>query len=141
MKDLLENKSLIVFDGECLLCNNYIILVCKNDFRNQFKFISSQNLKLLKNIIPSDIELNQETIVLVENNFVVKIKSTAVISILSKLKFPYNLAIVFRFIPKKILNYFYDFLAKRRYNFFGKIDHCSILRAKEIDNFKDKIIE
>ena len=44
----MENKIIILFDGECAMCNNYILFVAKNDSDDNFRFLSIQNKKIIE---------------------------------------------------------------------------------------------
>ena len=141
MKKLPKNKNIIVFDGECMLCNNYIKFITRNDSKDYFRFISMQNKDALKRInLRKDMITNNESIILI-NHDSVKTKSTAVIYILSQLQFPYNLFKVLSVLPTNLLDYFYNFIATRRYKIFGKVDHCSAIYSSEEQEIKHKIIE
>ena len=54
------------------------------------------------------------------------IKSDAVIRISKSLGFPYNLISIFKIVPRSIRDIFYDFIARNRYKFFGKVNKCLI---------------
>ena len=138
---MLHEKKIIAFDGVCSLCNNYILFVARNDKNDHFRFISLQNKKtktIFKNL-NINIE-KEESILLLENN-TLQTKSDAIISIVSKLKFPYNIFTVIYIIPKKIRDYIYLFIAKNRYKMFNKIACCSTINNKINTSYmKNKII-
>ena len=46
MNNLPKNKTIILFDGECAMCNNYILFVAKHDSDDNFRFLSIQNKKV-----------------------------------------------------------------------------------------------
>ncbi len=140
MSDLPKNKTIILFDGECAMCNNYILFVAKNDSDDNFRFLSIQNKKVneLKKIY-SICTNNISSIYIIHNNKI-KRKSKAVIKIVSMLKFPYNLLIVFYVIPNFLRDIIYDLVAKNRYGIFGKVDECSIVK-KHVNLIQDKLID
>lgn len=63
-----------------------------------------------------------------------KVKSSAALHIAKHLGFPQNLSRVFFIVPAFIRNWFYDFIAKNRYKWYGKQEACMIptpeLKAK-----------
>tara|TARA_B100000123_G_scaffold202363_1_gene152297 strand:- start:1078 stop:1500 length:423 start_codon:yes stop_codon:yes gene_type:complete len=140
MSDLPKNKTIILFDGECAMCNNYILFVAKNDSDDNFRFLSIQNKKVneLKKIY-SICTNNISSIYIIHNNKI-KRKSKAVIKIISMLKFPYNLLIVFYVIPNFLRDIIYDLVAKNRYRIFGKVNECSIVK-KHVNLIQDKLID
>ena len=140
MSDLPKNKTIILFDGECAMCNNYILFVAKNDSDDNFRFLSIQNKKVneLKKIY-SICTNNISSIYIIHNNKI-KRKSKAIIKIVSMLKFPYNLLIVFYVIPNFLRDIIYDLVAKNRYRIFGKVNECSIVK-KHVNLIQDKLID
>lgn len=142
MKNLPKDKQIIVFDGECMLCNNYVKFIAKHDSKDCFRFISIQNNNILKQITAKkNITINNESITLINDDDSVKIKSAAMIYILSQLNFPYRLLVIINVFPKVLLDFIYDFIAKRRYDIFGKVEHCSVIYSSEMKNIKQKILE
>ena len=140
MNNLPKNKTIILFDGECTMCNNYILFVAKHDSDDNFRFLSIQNKKVneLKKIHSICTE-NISSIYIIDNNEI-KSKSRAVLKIVSMLKFPYNLLTVLYIIPNFLRDIIYDLVAKNRYRIFGKVDECSIVK-KYTNLIQDKLIE
>lgn len=140
MNNLHKNKTIILFDGECAMCNNYILFVAKNDSDDNFRFLSIQNKKIIELKKTYDIqEDNISSICIIKNNEI-KSKSKAVLKIISMLKFPYNLLTVFYVIPGFLRDIIYDLVAKNRYRIFGKVDECSIVK-KHTNLIQDKLID
>lgn len=120
-------NQIVFFDGVCNLCSESVKFIIKNDPNNLFKFCSLQSnyakeTLSLKNI--SNIA-NSKTIILLSNDNIYT-KSTAVLKIAKQLKFPINLLSVFLIIPPFLRNLVYDFISKKRYNWFGKKNECWI---------------
>ena len=140
MSNLPKNKTIILFDGECAMCNKYILFVAKNDSKDIFRFLSIQNKKInaLKKIHPIDTK-NISSIYVIHNNEI-RSKSKAVLRITSMLKFPYNLLQVFYLVPNFLRNIIYDLVAKNRYYIFGKIEECSIVK-KHTSLIENKLLD
>lgn len=133
-----ENKSIILFDGVCNLCNSSVQFILKKDKKNKFLFASLQsdaakNILLHKNnenLIKGDLN----TIYLIKDN-VTHSESTAILLILKQLRLPYNLLYIFIIIPKFIRNYLYKIISKNRYKWFGKKDSCMVPKKEYLDKF------
>lgn len=136
----MEDKIIILFDGECAMCNNYILFVAKNDSDDNFRFLSIQNKKIIELKKTHAIEEDSVSSICIIDNNKIKRKSKAILKIVSMLKFPYNLLIVFYLIPSFIRDIIYDLVAKNRYRIFGKIDECSIVK-KQANLVQDKLID
>ena len=140
MSDIPKNKTIILFDGECAMCNNYILFVAKNDSDDNFRFLSIQNKKIIELKKTYAIEEDNISSICIIDNNKIKRKSRAVLKIVSMLKFPYNLLTVFYIIPNFLRDIIYDLVAKNRYRIFGKVDECSIVK-KHTNLIQDKLIE
>lgn len=136
-------KSVIVFDGICSLCNKFVLFVVKRDYNDHFRFISLQNPNLHKYLNRSDkINANEiNSILLINNEGIVKIKSEAIALIFCRLKGFKSLTSLINLFPNKIKNFVYSLVAKYRYKIFGKTDHCSIVEQELNDKlYKKKIL-
>jgi predicted DCC family thiol-disulfide oxidoreductase YuxK len=114
-------KGILLFDSGCKLCNTSIKFVTKGDKRRQIKQIplsSSEGAEIIAKY-PSIQNIN--SIVFIANNQVF-IESDAVIKIAQQLSFPYKLIAVGKLLPKKWRDAIYRWIAKNRYQWFGKLE-------------------
>lgn len=56
----------------------------------------------------------------------------AALKVASYLPFPYSALSAFLIIPAPLRDPIYDYVAKRRYSWFGKEDECIVLQEKEM---------
>jgi len=113
-------KMLLLFDSGCKLCNSSIKFVTKGDKKQQIKQIplsSSEGLAIIANY-PSLQIIN--SIIFIANNKLF-IESDAIIEIAKQLTFPYKLLAAGRLVPKKWRDNIYRWIAKNRYQWFGRI--------------------
>lgn len=127
--------QVVIFDGVCNLCNNFVNLIIKRDKKSAFKFsaIGSDYSKSVEEKFKVNLE-ELDTVVLIENENIF-IKSTAVMKICRQLGFPYNLLVVFYAIPRFFRNKIYDFVARNRYKVFGKRNSCMIPTPDVLNRF------
>ena len=121
-----RNNPIILFDGECILCNTIVGHIIKNDFKKIFVFVALQSEHGQK--ILNDYSLDQkknDTIILIEKCRLF-IKSDAVFRIIKHISGFWKILIVFQILPKAINDYIYDLVSRNRYKIFGKLDHCFI---------------
>jgi predicted DCC family thiol-disulfide oxidoreductase YuxK len=119
-------KSVIFFDGECNLCNGAIQFLLKNDKKEKLLFASLQSnagQKLLHKQQLDSIEF--DSMIFVKNNKIY-FKSNAVLAICRELGGRFNGLLFCYVIPRSIRDYFYHFIAKNRYKWFGKRDQCMV---------------
>ena len=138
MLQLPKDKSLILFDGVCNLCNTSVLYVIKHDAKNRFLFAPLQSNIGQQIIAKYNLDTSKtDSIILYSPGKRLKVKSTAALHIARRLGLPNNLLSVFLIIPDFIRNWVYDFIAKNRYKWYGKKDNCMIptpeLKAKFID--------
>ncbi|MFK5957309.1 MAG: DCC1-like thiol-disulfide oxidoreductase family protein [Lutibacter sp.] len=121
-----NGKSIILFDGICNLCNSSINFIIKNDDKKHFLFASLQSdaAKEILLHLPSK-NLNLNSIVLIENGTIYE-KSTAALRIAKYLNGGYKVLYAFIITPKFIRDWIYNLIAKNRYKWFGKKEHCMI---------------
>jgi len=128
-----ENKSIIIFDGVCNLCNASVNFVIKNDKKEQFLFASFQSDAAKEILLHFNLKnLNGGTVILVEGQKVYE-KSTAVLKIAKRLDGPFKAFYAFFIVPKIFRDWVYDFIAKNRYKWFGKRDSC-MMPSPELKN-------
>jgi len=120
-----KQKSLILFDGVCNLCNSSVNIIIDLDRRKKFLFSSLQSEEGKSILSKHQINTVPETIILVEEGNVYQ-KSTAVLHICRKLIFPLPIFYLFLIIPKFIRDAVYDFVAANRYKWFGAKETCRI---------------
>jgi predicted DCC family thiol-disulfide oxidoreductase YuxK len=124
MNEAFLNKSIILFDGECNFCNASIQFVLNHE-KNSELFFSSLQSNTGKEIQDYFGIKNSESVILIENNKLF-IKSTAALRITKYLKGGFPLLYIFIIIPTFIRNVIYDYIAKKRYKWFGKTDTCMV---------------
>ena len=98
----------------------------KHEKSNELYFTSLQSptgIELLKhyNINPLKID----SLVLIENDKVF-VKSPAALKLGKYLKGVYSLGFVFLIVPPFIRNWFYDYISKNRYKWYGKQESCIV---------------
>lgn len=130
-----DDGPIVLFDGVCNLCNGFVQFVVPRDPEGTFRFASLQSdvgtELLAEHGLPTD-EL--ESIVLVEGDECY-VKSDAVVRIAAELDWPYPLLSPFRYVPRRVRDWAYDFVAEHRYQWFGKKDRCVIPDGNVQDRF------
>jgi predicted DCC family thiol-disulfide oxidoreductase YuxK len=119
------DKSLILFDGVCNLCNASVRFIIKRDKYNRFQFANLQSefaIKKLKEIKLSELP---DSLVLI-NGQNIYFKSDAVFEIIRSFSKLWHILLIFKILPKRLRDFLYDIIAKYRYKIFGKEDVCQI---------------
>ena len=116
----------ILFDGVCNLCSGFVRFVVARDPHARFRFAalsSTAAQSLLRECgVTAPIP---DTMVLVENGKVY-FRSDAPLRIARGLTLPWPLASAFLVVPRFIRDTVYDFVAARRYRWFGRRQVCMV---------------
>jgi predicted DCC family thiol-disulfide oxidoreductase YuxK len=117
-------NPIVLFDGECNLCNSSVQFIIKRDKKAIFKFASLQSpmgSQYLNKFHLSENVLS--TFILVDNtNY--WIKSSAALKVITHLKGFWSLMKIFYIVPPLIRNAIYDYISKNRYIWFGRNNQC-----------------
>lgn len=127
---VMNQQSIILFDGVCSLCNSVIQFIIKRDKKNYFSFASLQSVqgqKILSQCNPPPNDVN--SFVLVENGKPYT-RSTGALKVAKKLNGLWPLLYCFIIIPKFIRDGLYKWIAGHRYKWFGRKNECMIPPAE-----------
>lgn len=121
-----KDKSIIFFDGVCVLCNWSVQFILKRDTKNHFLFSTLQSDVAKEFLLQNkDKIIHKDSIVLFKDGEI-DTASTAVLKICSTLGNLCVLTKIFWLLPRKWRDGMYVFIAKKRYRWFGKKDSCMI---------------
>ena len=119
----------------------FVFYVIKKDQKDNFRFLPIQNKNIDQFVDIQKINIKELNSIVLISGDNLKYKSNAAIEILTNLNKIFLFCKVFYVIPKIIRDIIYDFIAKNRYHFFGKVENCSIVKSKANNKIlKDKII-
>tara|TARA_B100000963_G_scaffold297131_1_gene268515 strand:- start:63514 stop:63906 length:393 start_codon:yes stop_codon:yes gene_type:complete len=127
-------KNIIFYDAYCALCDKSITWILENDNENEFQFCHFKS-DFAKSSLKNNFKTDSVSILTVKGEVISK--SDATIFILYTLKKYRSFYIILKIIPKKLRDFFYDVVAKNRYQWFGKFDYCKVPSPK----WKEKFIE
>ena len=136
-------SNIVVFDGMCNLCSSVVDFITARDPGKVFTFVPMQTPRGQQLLEAHGVSIDQvDTFLLirggdgggnrealVRSDATVTIaleKSDAAIAIAARLRRPWNLLTVLRFVPKPIRDRVYSFVARNRYRWFGKRSTCKL---------------
>jgi predicted DCC family thiol-disulfide oxidoreductase YuxK len=127
-------RRVVVFDTSCLLCSKFIrILLKHSNGRLQYTGFESEFAK--KNL-PENLLNYPETVVFYDEATIL-LRSEAVLAIVKELKYPIKILRVFKYFPLKWRDKIYNWIAKNRYEWFGKSDTCFLPTPEQRSHFLD----
>lgn len=126
---------LIFFDGVCGLCNKFVDWVIRRDRKGIFTFTPIQGETASQLIAPLPTNTDEWSIIYrdAQGNFTRA--SDAVLSILHDLGGGWKVLAWFRILPRDFRDFFYQFVAKRRYQWFKKRAACRLPTPEERARF------
>lgn len=127
---MLQDKNIILFDGECDFCSFWVKFVIQRDKKDVFRFASLQSDIGKKILAQYQIDNAIDSVVFIQKNKAF-IKSTATLQILKTMGGLRSVIFVFIIIPRFIRDFFYDLIAKYRYLFFRQ-NSCQLINQNNI---------
>ncbi len=123
---------IVFFDGVCALCNRFVNWVLAWDRTGVFRFAPLQGTTAKEYLEPQPENPKEWSILLKDEERVYK-RSEAVLRIVEGLGGLGKLAAILRCVPLGIRDGLYDFVARHRYQWFGKRDVCRLPKVGEVE--------
>ena len=125
------SNPIVLYDGVCGLCNRAVQFLLKRDRHDRLRFASLQSdfaATVLKRHGVDHQDLDTVYVVLNqgEANEALLAKSDAALFLAKAIGGVWNIARLGSIIPRPIRNRLYDFVARRRYQVFGKYETCML---------------
>ncbi|KAI0510927.1 hypothetical protein KFK09_011538 [Dendrobium nobile] len=134
-------RRVVIYDGVCHLCHKGVKWVIKVDKDAMIKFCCLQSKAaepylLFCGVNKEDV---QKRMLFVEGPDGYFEGSAAALKVASYLPFPYSAISALLLVPAPIRDAAYDYIAKRRYDWFGKADECIVMKEREfLERFIDR---
>ncbi|QPC46435.1 thiol-disulfide oxidoreductase DCC family protein [Mangrovibacillus cuniculi] len=127
-------NRVVLFDGECNMCNSAVQFIIKRDSQAKFLFTSLQSEKGKELLRNHKLSMDLNSMVYIKNNKAFT-RSTAVLLIARELDGLWPITSCAFIIPGFIRDFVYRYVAKNRLKWFGKKDLCRLPTAKERARF------
>lgn len=120
------DRPIIFFDGICNLCDSSIDFILTHRSLEKELFVASLQGQTAKTLLPLHYLEGPSSIIYYDANGEILLKAQAILEIVKLLKRPWCYLSFFSVIPLKYLDQIYDFIAQRRYRFWGKKAQCRL---------------
>ena len=131
-------QPLYFFDGYCVLCSRFVAFCLKRDPEGRLKFASAQSG--LGRRVLSDLRLPNDTldrtILLLEGDRVYT-RSTAALRAVRHLEGPARWLYPLILVPTILRDPIYDWIARNRIRWFGRLESCLVPSPQTRDRFID----
>lgn len=128
--------KIVLYDGVCNFCASSVQFIIKHDKTNSLRFASLQSPLGMKLLEFYAMPKGLEGVVFIENQKAY-FKSAAAYQIARYFGGVWKLLNVFSILPNFIGDFFYDIIARNRYQWFGKMDSCMIPTPEIRSRFLD----
>ena len=114
----------VVFDGQCLLCNGWVQFLLRHDRSQRIRFASIQSAVGQQLLARAGLQVEGLQTLLVIDGERSWQHTAAILRVLHALGWPWRLAGVARLIPAPLRDAMYRVIARNRYQWFGKSEQC-----------------
>ena len=137
-----ESNPIVLYDGVCGLCNRLVQFLLKRDTHDRFRFASLQSdfgQEILKRHGADPLDLDTFYVVLDHGRPSERLlaRSDGIVHALTTLGGIWKIGSAGKLLPKAIRDRLYDFVARRRYQIFGKSESCMLPEPKQRAKFLD----
>ena len=119
------SQPVVLFDGVCNLCHTSVRFIIKRDPQARFHFASLQSAPgqslLARYRAPGDLD----TVVLIEDGQCYT-RSTAALRICRRLNRLWPVLYVLMVFPRPLRDAVYQWIARNRYRWFGRLEACPL---------------
>jgi predicted DCC family thiol-disulfide oxidoreductase YuxK len=127
-------RLVVLIDGHCVLCNRYALWVSRCDHADRVRFYAIQSTVaqrwLQAHGLPCGV--SPDTVYLIHGREIFK-KSAAFFALVAELEGPVRWLRLLRWTRALGADVVYDFVAHRRYRWFGnQTEACSLLHAAQL---------
>lgn len=135
-----ESEAIVLYDGVCGLCNRSVQFLLKRDRYDRLRFASLQSelaARLLNRhgIDNKDLDTVYAVLNYGEPNETLLAKGDAFLFFAGVIGGVWSVARMGTIIPRSVRNWLYDFVARHRYQVFGKSDSCMLPDPKQRHKF------
>jgi len=135
-----ESKAIVLDDGVCRLCNRALQFLLKRDLLDRLQFASLQSdlaAKVLNRhgLDPKGLDTVYAVLNYGEPNETLLAKGDAFLFFSGVVGGIWSVARVVKIMPRPVRNRLYDFVARHRYQVFGKSESCMLPDPKQRHKF------
>lgn len=135
-----KKNLLILYDGNCGLCNKVVQFVIARDPNFLFNFAALDSNVAQEQMRSHDYDQpldNPDSFVLIDGDNLYD-RSSAGLHLMRALSYPYKLLFPLILVPKFLRDPFYNLIARNRHRWFPAPDSCQIPEAKDALRFLDR---
>jgi predicted DCC family thiol-disulfide oxidoreductase YuxK len=134
------NQTLVLYDGICGLCNRLVAFLIRHDRRDQFRFAPlqsefAQTLLHRHGLSPNDFDTVFVLADFQQPSELALTRSQAALWAIIRLGGLWRIFVIAKLAPLRLREALYRFIARRRYQVFGKYETCPLPRPQDRHKF------
>ena len=128
--------DVVIFDGECGLCDRFVSFVLARDRHARFRFAPQQGDWARERLAAHGVVgLAASTVMVLTTDDQLLLRSRAVFHVLAQLPWPWRALVWLRVLPAALTDVVYDQIARRRLRLFGRLETCRLPTPAERSRF------
>jgi len=121
-----DDRVIVLFDGVCALCNRVVRFARKRMKPDRLRFAPLQSPEGQALLRRHGIDSDQSDSVVVVADDRACVRSDAALRLMRELRFPWPVLSILRIIPRGWRDAIYRWIARKRFDWFGKTDACPL---------------
>ena len=130
-----KEKTILFYDGYCLMCSSLVQWVMKRDKNSSIFFAALQDEEFSDFLKKAPTHIREADSVILYHKGKLSHYSEAIFKLYSILGYPWKLMNVLRIFPLFIRDRVYRFIAKNRTKWFGSTDVCYMVPPEKRGSF------
>jgi predicted DCC family thiol-disulfide oxidoreductase YuxK len=131
----MKQYAVVVLDGECSFCNGWVDFLLRFDRKEVFRFATRQSETGAALASQSGLPPGGTGSIIVVEGQRIRLRSDAVLGMLTLLGPPFSVLGVLRLIPAVLRDAVYDVIARNRKRWCGKMTQCRVPAPSERHRF------
>jgi predicted DCC family thiol-disulfide oxidoreductase YuxK len=133
-------QHLVLYDGECVLCNGAVRAILARDRREIFHFAALQShaARAMPGRSPDNLDTFYVVVKYRETGCALLTRGRAALFVMTALGWPWSAGGLLRVLPTALLDSLYDVVARNRYRIFGR-ERCQLVPPAHRTRFIDAV--
>lgn len=132
-----QSGPVIVFDGVCVLCNGWIGFLLRHDRERRYRFAAMQGSHGRGLLVAHGLDPDDPVSFLLVEGGRAWTDTDAIARVLVGLGGIWRVGASIRWLPRVLRDPLYRLIARNRYRWFGRYEHCLLPTAEQRTRFLD----
>lgn len=130
-----DAQPLLLYDGECGLCERSVQFTIRHNSKQNVRFAALQSDVGQRALEAAGLPAEYRDSLVLVDDARTHLKSKGAIRLARHLDWPWRALGATKVIPRPVRDWAYDFVAKRRFRWFGRVEACRLPTPQERARF------